>query len=358
MNASMIPTSANKQTRSHRRTTHLAILASIMAICFCLPACSNSNSEDLKTVAVCNGYEIPYDELRFVTTLCKSQMAQQYGEHIWDDPETAEQYRSELKRLVTENLNENYLVLSACKNLGIATSDSTIDNYVDQQMDALRDEYDSKKEYKAALLEQGLTERYARFTFSIAFLESVIHYTLLDNDLYEFRYEDNASEFIKHVVESGEYVRTLHVYIENAEGEDPAANLAEAQEISDRLQAAATVEERRNLLSHYIGSTVNDDLTTVTGDGYYFMRGEMIEAYEEASFDLAIGEVSEPVVCGGGNFVIMRLQPDEAYVSQKVQDLMNTYYGVCLEQYIEQFRAGCEVYFTEYGDTLDLLALE
>ncbi len=316
------------------------------------------NKEDRKTVAVCNGFEIPYEELKFITTFYKSSMAEQYGETIWDDPATAEQYRPELEKLVKENLNQNYLVLSACKNLGIETSNSTIDNYVDQQIDALRDEYDSKKEYKAALKEEGMTEHYLRFTFSIMFLESAIHYTLLDNDIYEFRYEDNSAEFINHVVESGEYVRTLHIYIENVEGEDPAENLATAQEISDKLQAAATVEDRRDLLGDYIGSTTNDDLMTVTGDGYYFMRGEMVEAYENASFDLAIGEVSEPVVCSGGNFVIMRLEPDEEYVSKKVQDLMDTYYGVCLDLYIEQFRDQCEVYFTEDGQAIDLLAIE
>ncbi len=313
---------------------------------------------DREVVAVCNGYEIPYEELKFVTTYYKNQLAGVYGEKIWDDPATAEKHRMELEKLVKENLNQNYVILSACKQLGIDTESSIINNYVDEQVDALRDEYDSNKEYKEALREQGMTEHYLRFTFGIGFLESSIHYTLLDNDLYDFRYEDNSKDYIQYVLEGGAYVRTLHVFIENVEGEDPAENLKKAQEVSDRLQAAEAGEERRDLLSDYIGSSVNDDLMTVTGDGYYFTRGEMIEAYENAAFDLEIGEVSEPVVCGGGNFVIMRLEPEEEYVADNVKSLMDAYYGVCLDEYIEKFRPSCDVYYTDYGKTLDLLVLE
>ena len=97
---------------------------------------------------------------------------------------------------------------------------------------------------------------------------------------------------------------------------------------------------------------------TVTGDGYYFTRGEMVQAYEDASFDLAIGEVSDPVVCSGGNFVIMRLEPEEAYVQNNLKELMDAYYGVCLNNYVEEFRPMCDVFFTEYGKTIDLLTME
>ncbi len=311
---------------------------------------------DRKTVAVCNGYEIPYEELLFVTTFYKNQLAAVHGETIWDDPATAESYRAELETLVKENLNQNYLILSACKHLGIDTDSSIIDNYVDTQIELLKEDLGSNKEYKEFLHEQGLTEHYFRFALSIGFLQSSIHYTLLDNDFYEYRYEDNWQDYITHVMESGEYVRTLHVYIENEEGEDPAENLKKAQEVSEKLQAAEG-EERRALLSDYIGSALNDDLLTVTGDGDYFMRGEMDEAYENAAFDLEIGEVSDPVVCSGGNFVIMRLELIDTYVRENVKTLMDAYYGVCLDAYIEKFRPNCEVFFTDHGKSMDLLTL-
>jgi parvulin-like peptidyl-prolyl isomerase len=96
----------------------------------------------------------------------------------------------------------------------------------------------------------------------------------------------------------------------------------------------------------------------VTGDGYYFTRGEMDEAYEKAAFDLAIGEVSEPVVCSGGNFVIMRLYPDAAYIKENTQQLLDNYHGVAVGIYEEQFREDCAVFFNEYGESIDLLSIK
>ncbi len=352
---------AKKKRRVHPLAIVLPIVGVVVATISILVASNwkefKQLAADRKTVAVCNGYEIPYEELQFVTTFYKNQLASIHGEDMWNDPVTAEKYREELEKLVKENLNQNYVVLSACKQLGIDTESSTIDNYVDQQIDELRNEYDTNKEYREFLREMGMTDHYLRLTLSIGFLESAIHYTLLDNDLYEFRYEDNSADFITHVMESGKYVRTLHIFIENVEGEDPAENLKKAQEISDKLQAAAAGQERRDLLSEYIGSTINDDYKTVTGDGHYFCRGEMVEDYENASFDLEIGEVSEPVVCNGGNFVIMRLEPEEEYVKNNVKTLMNSYYGVCLDEYIERFRPNCEVFFTDDGKAIDILSI-
>jgi parvulin-like peptidyl-prolyl isomerase len=169
---------------------------------------------------------------------------------------------------------------------------------------------------------------------------------------------DNVADFRDYVENSGDFVRTLHVYIENAEGEEPAENLAKAKEISDALRAEEDPAARRELMSQYIGSSVNDDLLSVTGDGYYFTRTEMDEKYEEAAFGLAIGEVSEPVVCSGGNFIIMRLYPDAEYIKKNTQELLDNYHGVAVGLYEEQYRDDCAIVFNEYGESIDLLSLK
>ena len=314
-------------------------------------------SADRKTVATCNGYEIPYEELRFVTMFYKDEMCDRYGQDIWNDPVTAEEYREELEALVRENLNENYVVLSTCRQLGIPTTGKDVDDYVDKKMKELRDSFDDKKEYEEWLEEHWMTEHYMRFSIRISFLESAIYYTLLDNDIYTYRH-DNIHEFLDYVEFSGDYVRTIHVYIENVDGEDPAENFAIAQEMSDALSALSDVEERRALMSEYIGSAVNDDLQSISGDGYYFTRGEMDEAYENAAFGLEIGETSEPFVCKGGTFVIMRLALEEEYIIKNAQNLLNNYHSVALGIYEDQFRPDCVVSFNEYGLTFDLVAMK
>ena len=312
---------------------------------------------DRETVATCNGYEIPYEELRFVTMFYKDMMEGKYGADIWDDPVKAEEHREELEKLVLENLNENYVILSTCRELSIPTDSKEVDRYVDSQMDELRDSFDGNKEYKEWLNEHWMTEHYMRFSIGISYLESAIYYTLLDNDMYRYS-QKNIADFLDYVETSGDYVRTIHVYIENEDGEDPAANLSQAKKISEELRAVESFSVRRSLMSEYIGSKYNDDLQSITGDGYYFTRGEMDEDYENAAFDLAVGEVSEPVVCSGGNFVIMRLELDEEYIVKNCQTLLNNYHSVALGIYEDQFRSQCVIEFNEYGKSIDLVAMQ
>ena len=47
----------------------------------------------------------------------------------------------------------------------------------------------------------------------------------------------------------------------------------------------------------------------------------------------------------------------ETYLQNNVKELMDSYYGVCLNDYVEVFRPMCDVFFTEYGKTLDLLTI-
>lgn len=312
---------------------------------------------DRKTVAVCNGYEIPYEELRFVTLFYKDMLADTYGADIWKDPATAEQHRAELEELVRENLNQNYVILSACRSLGIKTGGADLEASVDKEMAELRAAFKTQKEYEAWLDEHWMTEHYMRFSVSVSYLESALYFALLEYDMYAYSME-NVDEFKEYVLTSGDFVRTVHVYIENVEGEDPAENLEDAREISGILRAIEDPHERLDKLNEYIGSSVNDDLFSVTGNGYYFTRGEMDEAYEEAAFGLAIGEVSEAVVCGGGNFVMMRLAPEEEYIQNNVETLLNNYHSVAMGIYQEQFRPDCGVVFNEYGESIDLVTLE
>ena len=359
--------SKNKPASKKKKTiiTAVSVAVVVAVVIGVIAAVTVSNwdeyqqlSANRKTVATCNGYEIPYEELRFVTLFYKDTLADKYGADIWSDPAKAEEHRAELEAMVQEKLNENYVVLSACRDLHIPTEGKEIDEYVDDYVKQLRESCEADgQSYKEWLAELGMTENYMRFSIGVNYLESAVHYTLLDNDLYTFRY-DNIADFKDYVENNANYVRTIHVFIDNEDGEAPAENLAKAQEISNALLDVSDFNERLSLMSEYIGSAVNDDLLSVSGDGYYFTRGEMVEEYENASFALEIGGVSEPVVCSGGNFVIMRLAPQRAYIDKHAETLLENYHGVALGLYIDQFRPACEVTFNEYGQSIDLVALQ
>ena len=355
-----------QNTKSKKDTKRLiivlaVILAAVMILATVLVASNWKEYQQLaanrKVVATCNGYDIPYEELRFITMFYKDSLEGKYGKGIWDNPETAEKYRAELEELVHDNLNQNYMVLSTCRYLGIKTEGQEVDEYVKGQIKELKAAFSSTKEYKKWLEEHWMSENYMKFSIGVSFLESAIYYTLLDNGMYTYS-QKNIAEYIEYVTTGPDYIRTIHIYIENADGEDPAANLAQAQAIAEELQAITDEDERKMKFNEYIGSTVNDDFLSVSGDGYYFIRGEMDEDYEDASFALEIGDVSDAVVCSGGNFIIMRLTPEENYVIKNCQTMLNNYHSVAMGIYMETFREDCKVVFNEYGQSLDLVAIK
>ncbi len=342
-------------------TMAVLLIAGILLVLFDNGIIGNSEkykkmAADRKTVATCNGFEIPYEELRFITDFYKKSLSHAYGEDIWDDPATAEQYRAELETLVMEHLNENYLVLSACRVLSIPIDSKDQKEYVNKEMARLKKEFGGdQKEMDKWIAEQGMTESYLRFSIGIEYLHSSIYYTLRDAEWYDFTIA-NIDNFMDFVYESPTYARTIHVFVENDEGEDVEDNRRRAQSMYDYLMAEPDAEAKEALMREYIGSSNNEDLL-ITKDGYYFTYGEMEKVYEDATFDLAIGEVSQVVETPDGFFIIMRLQPSMDYIMLNAQTLLSFYQSAAMDVYIEKYNDECKVELNEYGKSLDLLHL-
>ena len=313
-----------------------------------------------KAVGSCAGFDIPYEELRFVTLYYKDALENKYGEGIWDDTDIAEQYREELEASVVENLTSNYAVLKICDSYNIDPDGDDVDEYVDTTISELikNDFEGDKNKYKEWLAENNMTEHLLRFTVKISYLESAIYYMMADSGVLIPYTKENIDEFIDYVMNDKEYARTLHVYIENRDGDDSEANLRKAQEISDTLRAIENVEDRVEKMYEYIGSTVNNDYKLTTKDGYYFTAGEMDEVYEEHTFALELGEVSEAFACTDGYYVVMRVQPQMEYIAMNVSTLLQNYQSAQLGKLIQVYRDNYPASLNEYGESLDLVAME
>ena len=89
--------------------------AAIFAVCALLICsfCACANAKNRKAVATSGEYEIPYEQLRFVTMTYKMELDARYGDGndengtIWDDAETAEEHRAELEELGWSTFREN-----------------------------------------------------------------------------------------------------------------------------------------------------------------------------------------------------------------------------------------------------------
>lgn len=329
----------------------LALLLCLLLSASTLPACSDGRpikgtDKELTVVGTVSGFEVLYEELLCVTQLYRDQLEATYGEGIWDDPTTAEEHRAELEELVARNITANYAVLSLCREVQIDYENSTIQDAVDEYIDELADELGGRSAYKEALAEQGLTDHFLRFTVAVDYCQNELYYVYTqDLGLIE-----SSEDAIYDIIMSGEFVRTLHVYIQNDEGDDVEANRAKAADVKAQLDAGADIKK-------LIGSSVNEDLSLTTTDGYYFTRGEMVAAYEEAAFSLEVGGISDVVETYGGFYIIQRLELEPQYVLTHLSSLATQYQYAQLNSFIDERQSELQIEYNDYGASLDLTTL-
>ena len=311
-----------------------------------------------KTVATCNGYDIPYEELRFLTYFYMDELAAEHGEDIWKDPELAKTYRAELEERLMDNLNFNYMILSACEELDIDTDNEDAEAYADGMIESMKSEAESLDMTWDAYLEKNhATERYLHFFYKTQYLLNVIHNTMLDEGMYTYTMS-NSTEFLSYVKDPEKYARTVHIYIENDEGESAEKNERLAERISDELRAEKSANVRYATMREYI-MMYDEALDDVTGYGHHFPRGQMDTVYEEATFSLDAGEVSEAFAYQNGYMIVMRLDVDSDYVKKTavLGTLLQNMQYVEMNSYIEGFRDACKIEMNDYGKSLDLLNL-
>lgn len=324
-----------------------AILILITALTL-LTSCSQGrpikgSDEELAVVGTIAGHEVLYEELLCVTRLYRSQLESKYGKGIWDSPESAAAHREELETLVGRNITANYAVLSLCDEVAISTDNEKIQQAVKDYVDELVEELGGRSAYKAALAEEGLTDHFLRFSLAVDYCQNELYYVYTqDLELIE-----TSEDRIYDIIMSGEFVRTLHVYIGNDEGDDVDANRRAAEEVKAKLDAGEDIKK-------LIGSSVNEDFNLTTTNGYYFTRGEMVPDYEEAAFGLEIGGISDVVETGGGFYVIQRLALDEKYVLSNLADLVTQYQYAKLNAFIDERQEELKMEYNDYGASLDL----
>lgn len=322
-----------------------------------------STEQEMRVIGKCDEYDIYYEELRFVTATYKKTLEQKYGKGIWDDPSKAQKYRAELEELVLENLKANYAILAGCQNMFIDTKDAEIDAYVQEQIEILVNQSEAEGGFGGSFdaylewLEQNkLTDHYLRFIYRTGYLESAMYYAAVDGGLFEYN-EKNYPDFVDYVLYSGDYVRTIHVYIPVEDQSKRDEYYESAQSIADALAACTDDDERYSLMGEYIGSSVNKDMT-ITESGYYFTYNEMGEEYENAAFALEEYQASDVVEYGDGYYVIMRMPVEELYVLMYGNQLLQYYQSAKLGAYEDGIKENMIVELNEYGKSLDLVNLE
>ena len=151
-----------------------AMVLVLLAVALPLVGCASCKNG--KAVATVGDYGVRYDLVRMATLNFKLDLEEVYGDGddsngtIWDDPETAEQYRPILEEKVWGLVRDNYAVLVLCEQYGLGIDvfeGGSVQDLVDLQIKALKDSYDSKKDYKNDLESANMTEDVFRFLYSV-----------------------------------------------------------------------------------------------------------------------------------------------------------------------------------------------
>lgn len=320
----------------------ILLIALAALLCFSLAGCGvhklSPDALALTPVGTVGGYEVLYDELYFLAN-------SYYSEGMSED---------ELKELVYSNVRAHYAILSLCEQYGVDIYSDELENEISDYINDIVDDLGGASKYKQFLKDSNSTDNFTRFTVRCNLLYEKLPTALaLAGELLVS--ENDVCDYIVN-----NFVRTRHFMIANNEGDDPAANLALAEEALDDLQKGKTT------IYALVGGRYNEDLL-IPYEGYTFGRGSMEVAYEEAAYALEVGEVSEIVTAMGTlpngervecYYIIERLDLTKEYVKENYISLESQYSGSVAAKLVEEKKASLTFVPNEFGASLTLTDLE
>ena len=319
----------------------------LLGLCACGARPITSSKQAKEIVGKVGDFDIAYEELYTIVNNYRLQLDVKYhGGSISD-----EAYKEELRTLVYENIVSNYAVLTLAAEEGIVVDSEDIQNSVQVSVESMiENDFGGKRSaYKKSLKENGLTDSYVRLSLGVDAVYSKLVSKYLENGVI-----NNDDAYVKEYIKN-EFARTWHIMIVNDKTE---ASLNKAKE------ALALIDGGKSMYD-MIGSKYNEDYL-MPYDGYYFPKGVMEEAYEDATFALEIGKTSGIVAARGENssgeqvdcfYIIQRLALEDDYITKNYDDLKESYYTAAAFSMVSELQKTLKFEPNAYCESLDLLDL-
>lgn len=341
------------------RTVAFLLLCGMMICAF--GACANAKNK--KSIGTSGEYEIPYEQLRFITMTYKMDLEDRYGDGndengtIWDDATTAEQYRGELEELVWNTMKENYALLQACAAYGVGRDvfeGKEIQKKVDQYIKELLMEYPSKSAYKQDLKERYATENLFRFYFALDEMKYQL-YDVMKSDGAFFADEETFEEWLV----DGNCAYVQHFLLTHENDEEKETNRAILEDAREKLISGKWT------LADCINKT-NDDTTNVAP--YFLVRNVHKDVLVDTAVALENAEdVSEIVEVEGALYVLVRIEETDQEgiggaiqtpLSLKLTSLLSDYQWAIVGDAVEAAKADVKIELNDYGKEIDLVAMQ
>lgn len=249
---------------------------------------------DKKTVMTIGGKDISASLYRYYLLNLRSQY-DGGNSAMWDNNEMSDY----VEQQVVSYLKEYAAAEVMADNLSITVSDDdkkALDNYIAQVIAKIDKEENTS--YAAELESANMTD---------AMFRALQDNSLIQSQIYVSKYQGTATDeqILDYVHEN--YVRVKHILIKTVDLDDEQK--AEARSRADNvLERAKNGENFEDLVKEYSEDGMDPDT------GYYFTTGQMVQEFEDKSFDLAEGEISDIVESKYGYHIIKKYAMDDDYI--------------------------------------------
>lgn len=312
----------------------------LFLLLFLLVSCSPKND---KVIGSCAGYDVLYEELRYTVQNCKKEMADLYGEDIWNSEKNADAYKKELKERVTVSLEKDYTLLAAAADLlpSLSPECEELAPEVEKNLEEAVESFGGKSEYKSALKELNLTEHFLRVQIGRTLIQMRLQDLVSDGT-----YAKNEETLLSYL-DGGNYRRVQKIVVSI----DQNHHVLPVMEQAKRLQKDA-VAGTLDLSS--LGENVS-----VSPPSYYY-RGLGSENEETLIFGLQnVGDVSEVTQIDGGYGFFIRLDDEREFmVNNQLSTLLDRYREKQLADVLILYAKDVAFVWNEDGKSIDLLSVK
>ncbi len=221
-----------------------------------------------------------------------------------ENPDLSEE---EIKNIATENMNFDRNVIKYAESFGIKADKEfkkEFDNYLSSLKMQLSSSPDPEKAYQDMLSSIGYTELSIKRIFETDYLINRLSEILYKDlspteDEIKAFYEENKEYFVC----DGRRVKHILLYNIDDYGNPLNEEEAEAKKklANDLYERILKGEDFDTLMKEY----TEDEVVDQYPDGYFFVRGDMIKEFEDASYAIEkVGDVCAPVLSKYGYHII------------------------------------------------------
>ena len=322
-----------------KTATRFAAAAVTLTTLLSATACGNdkelleSSKEDKTVVMTVAGYAVPLELYRYVALNYKADYESGKSSDIWLGEEGTA-LLAELNADVEETIVTLYATLVMCGEYGISADDAYITDSLEITMDAIYEEYEyDYKTYADTIAQYNMNDSVYRFVLRNELLADELLNAMIERG--EIPYDDAS---IQAVFDSEEFIRVKQILVASDYLTASGSNHSD-EELRARAEELLGMVNAGGDFDTLIQQHGQDLFMFNNNDGYYFARGRLDEAFEDASFALSVGEVSGIVKTGAGYSILKRYEKDPAYIEKHFDDLREDYiaglYNLAVEAYAE-----------------------